>query len=103
MFTEPFARRLIRILLAAILLAPAAYFICGGVVWYLVYTYEEYDTFGEDSHREFDEERMEAHGASGMKRTFAIAGWTGVGVECAFCLSLLLRKRSTSDDQQERQ
>jgi hypothetical protein len=99
MSTQPFARRLIYILLAAVLLAPAAYFICGGVVWYLVYTYEEYDTFDEDGHLEFDEERMEAHGASGMKRTFAIAGWTGVGIECTLCLSLLLRKRSKAEEQ----
>jgi len=98
MSTEPFTRRLIYVLLVAVLLAPAAYFICGGVVWYLVYTYREYDTFDEDGPREFDEDLMEAHGASGMKKTFSIAGWTGVGIECALCFSLLFMKRSKAEE-----
>ena len=98
MSTKPFAKRTICVMLAAALLAPAAYFICGGVVWYFFYTDYEQDIFEEDGHREFNEDRMEAHGSEGMKTVFATAGWIGVGVECVFCLSLLFVKRSKREE-----
>ncbi|MDP6045854.1 MAG: hypothetical protein QGG25_09620 [Phycisphaerae bacterium] len=94
MSPKPFSKRLIYVLLAALLLAPAAYFICGGVVFYLFYTSYE-DSY--DPQPSFDIEHMERDGADGMKNVFSIAGWSGVGVVSLFCLYALRGGRSSQE------
>lgn len=80
-------------LLIAVLLAPAAYFICGGAAFYLVYWSHADNDYNGERPRHMDTNRMEADGADGMKKVFSIAGWTGVAAVSLFCLSTLIKTR----------
>ncbi len=79
-------------LLAAVLLAPAAYFICGVVAFYFFCTSYE-DSY--DTHRSIDSERLERASVDEIKNVFSIAGWSGVGAVSLFCLWALWAGRSS--------
>jgi hypothetical protein len=99
--TEPFTKRLICVLLAAALLAPAAYFICGGAVFYFVYFCYDEDDYDSSRSRQLDIELTEEHGVDGMKKVFSIAGWSGVGVVSLWCLSVLVKNQTKDEDQSD--